>query len=298
MGHKRDWHNYNKHLVNRGKINFWIKSDVLKPWKNKQKKKGRPFLYSDDLIKAMAYIRFKFKISLRETEGFFRSLVKERGGVVKIPCYTQVCRRIKSLRLPAALLAKSNVTDIVLDTTGLKIYGEGEWRSTRYGSKKGWKKLHIAIDARSGKLILAEITHEHVHDTACLEKVLLRANRRKGHLLIDGIADNLKSYTLAQKHNKKLLTPPKRGAVLRKEKEFEGRNEAIKAIQGLGNDRLARSIWGKLTGYSRRVVVESMMARWKKVLGADLKSRCQQRRKNEVQIKAMMINAMIDGHAA
>ena len=117
-------------------------------------------------------------------------------------------------------------------------------------------------------------------------------------MLIDGIADSRRCYKLVQQYNKRLLTLPKKGAVFRKEPELAGRNDAIKVIRGLGNDRLARSLWAKFVGYNQRVVVESMMSRWKKITEDRLKSRCSQRIKKEVQIKAMMINMMIDDHAA
>ena len=299
MVHKRDWKQYNKNLVHRGKINFWIKPAAINNWKAKKKKKnGHPFVFSNELIKAMSYIRFKFHLSLRETEGFFQSLTALVKLLSKVPCYTQLCRRMKCLKLPVELLEKKNITDIVLDTTGLRVYGEGEWRAEKYGGKKSWKKLHLAMDPESGKLMLAEITDEYVHDTTYLEKVLKRSNCRSGKVLIDGIADSRRCYRLSKTYNKTLLTPPKKGAVIRKEDEFVRRNDAVKIIRGLGNDKLARSIWSKLVGYSRRVIVESMMARWKKLYGNSLKSRCKARRKIEVHLKAMMINLMIDGQPA
>jgi len=299
MHHARDWKQYNKQLVNRGKINFWIKPTAIKNWKAKKKKKnGHPFVFSDELIKAMCCIRFKFHLSLRETEGFFHSLAVLTKLLPKVPCYTQLCRRMKYLSLPVELLEKKNVTDIVLDTTGLKVYGEGEWRAEKYGGKKSWKKLHLAMEPESGKLLMAEITDEYVHDTNYLEKTLKRSNRRQGKVLIDGIADSRRCYGLSKTYNKMLLTPPQKGAVIRKEDEFVRRNDAVKIIRGLGNDKLARSIWSKLVGYNRRVIVESMMARWKKLYGNSLKSRCKERRKIEVHLKAMMINQMIDGQIA
>jgi len=298
MHHKRDWSKYNKQLVNRGKINFWISPQISKDWKaSKQKKNGHPFVYADEIIKAMCYIRFKFHLSLRETEGFFISII-QYISLMKVPCYTQLCRRMKTLELPPELLAKQGVTDIILDTTGLKICGAGEWRAEKYGGKKGWKKLHIAMDPESGKLLLAEISDEHVHDTKHLEEGLQRANKRKGRVLIDGIADSKKCYELAARYKKELITPPKKGAVFRKEKGYEKRNEAIGIIKALGGDKNAKSIWSKLVGYNRRVVVESMISRWKRLYGDDLKSRCEQRRKIEVYLKARMINAMIEGMAA
>lgn len=299
MYHKRDWKQYNKQLINRGKINFWITPEIMKKWTlfRVKKKNGRPFSYSDDLIRTMCFIRFKFHLSLRETEGFFCSLVGRIEGFIEVPSYTQLCRRMKTLKIPPEWL-KKNVTDIVLDTTGLKVYGEGEWRAEKYGGKKSWRKLHLALDPVTSKLVLAKLSSEYVHDTTYLEDALQRTNRRKGRVLFDGIADSLKCYRLSAKYNKILLTPPKKGAVYRREPELAGRNDAIKLIRSLGNDRVAKSIWGKLIGYNRRVIAESMMARWKKLYGGDLKSRCSERQNIEIQLKAAMINAMIDGQAA
>lgn len=290
--HKRDWNKYNKQLVNRGKLNFWIKPNTL--WRAPRKKKnGHPLVYADEAIKAMLYIRFKLHLSLRELQGFFISLMEISKKNEKVPCYTQICRRMKTLSLPQKLLDKRRVTDIVLDTTGLKVYGAGEWRAKKYGGKARWIKIHLAIDSKTGKIILAEASEEYKHDTTYLEKALKAGNRRRGKLLIDGIGDSGKCYELAQRYNKELITPPKSGAVLRQEECYRRRNEAVKIIRGLGGDKLARSIWGKLVGYNRRVEIESGIARWKVLYGGSLSSRSEERIKKEVTLKAMMINEMI-----
>ncbi len=183
---------------------------MFKEWKaKKSKQNGHLFVYGNELIKAMCYIRFKFHLSFRETEGFFMSLIEIMKVLHAVPCYTQLCRRMKKMCLPQELLNKKNVTDIVLDTTGLKVYGEGEWRAEKYGGKKSWRKLHHVLDSGSGKLILAEVSQEHVHDTTYLEHALKKSNRKKGKVLIDGIAHSRRCYELAEKYNKELLTPPK-----------------------------------------------------------------------------------------
>lgn len=290
--HKRDWNKYNKELINRGKIDFWIK--LNSPWQAPPcKKNGHPFIYADEAIKAMLYIRFKFHLSLRACEGFFLSLTEISQQSKRVPSYTQVCRRMKTLSLPKKLLEKKNVRDIVLDTTGLKVYGAGEWRAKRYGGKARWKKLHLGMDLKTGKLILAEATDEYKHDTTYLQQALEESSKKKGKVLIDGIGDSGKCYELAQKHNKELITPPKQGAVIRKEESYRKRNEAVKIIRGLGGDKLARSIWGKLMGYNRRVEIESMIARWKGLYGGQLGSRTEERIGKEVKIKALMMNEMI-----
>ncbi|MCH9626357.1 MAG: hypothetical protein S4CHLAM123_15540 [Chlamydiales bacterium] len=141
------------------------------------------------------------------------------------------------------------------------MYGAGEWRGHKYGAKKRWKKLHLAMEPKSGKLVFSQITNEYIHDTQYIEEVLQRTNRRPGRVLFDGIADSKRCYEATQKYNKRLLTPPKKGAVFRGKKVFADRNDAIKIIQVLGGDKIAKSLWGRLIGYSRRAIVESMMSR-------------------------------------
>jgi len=292
--HKRDWKQYNKQLINRGNLNFWITKKSLKFWKATRKIKiGRPFTYSDEAIRAMLIVRFKYQLSLRELEGLFQFLAKLLG-IPQIPSYTQVCRRMRSVELPENLIDRKGVTDLVFDTTGLKIYGEGEWCAKRYGGKSKWVKLHIGIEQKSGKLAFAEVSQEHTHDTALIEKALKRCNRRKGKVLFDGIADSKRCYETCRRYNKELLTPPNRKAVLRKEPEYCLRNDALRVIKGLGGDELARTIWAKLTGYSRRSEIESTIARWKKLLGEGLKSKTLERIKKEVMIKGMVLNKMTD----
>jgi hypothetical protein len=111
-----------------------------------------------------------------------------------------------------------------------------------------WTKLHLALDPDSGKLIIAEVTDEYVHDTTYMERALQAVEKQQGKVLIDGIADSGMCYRLAKKYNKILLTPPKQGAVLRKEDEYKLRNEAILIIRGLGNDRTGAIHLGKTSG--------------------------------------------------
>jgi hypothetical protein len=113
-------------------------------------------------------------------------------------------------------------------------------------------------------------------------------------VLIDGIADSRRCYELTCHYHKRLLTPPRKGAKIIDHPSYQARNEAIKTIIGLGADSLARSIWAKLTGYSKRVLIESLIARWKRLFGTRLASYNPVNIAKEVRLKAMMINEMID----
>ena len=201
---------------------------------------------------------------------------------------------MQTLNLPEHLLKKQSVTDIVLDTTGLKVYGVGERRAKRYGGSSHWKKLPLSMDLGTKKIILAEVTGPYKHDTTLLEKSLKKSNRKKGSVLIDGIADMASCYGLSKRYGKQLLTLPRSGAIIREGPNYITRNQAIRSIQGFGGDRLARSIWSKLSGYSQSALIESQISRWKRLYGGSLKSRTEIRMQKEVQIKAWLINKLID----
>ncbi|CAM0117397.1 IS5 family transposase [Rhabdochlamydiaceae symbiont of Dictyostelium giganteum] len=248
---QRNWPKYNRSLVNRGRVSFWFDFNTLRQFEvQRQKKNGRPFIYPDFLIVAMITLRFYFHLSLRATEGFFQEILELQGIDMQSPSYTQLCRRMKNLPLPKNLVNRKEITDIVLDSTGLKVYGKGEWCASKYGGRSKWNKLHIAMDLESGKIILAEVGNEYEADTTHFEKALKKANSNKGRVLMDGIADNENCYALAKKYNKELLTPPRKGAIIRDEPVYEKRNEAVHIIKGLGGDLEARSLWGKMTGYN------------------------------------------------
>lgn len=294
MSHKnRDWSKYNKSLVNRGNIFLWVSPEVLTAWRAKKKKHklGRPFKFSDTAITTAATLRYVFNLSLRACQGFLGALFKMLKIELDIPCYTQICKRMKKIELPRYFLEKKKVEHIVIDCTGLKVFGEGEWKVKKHGASKHrtWKKLHLAVDEKTQEIIFVDLSSEYVHDTKFVPEIM---EHRKGlkRVLMDGIADSGSLYRQAIESGVDLLTPPQKNARKRKEPWFQTRNKRILEIQGLGGDQLARSIWAKLTGYNRRVTVESAIARWKKLFGPFLKSRTWENQRREVSLKSLIIN--------
>lgn len=296
MSHKkRDWSKYNKTLVNRGSLTLWLSPEAMKSWKAKKVsgKSGRPFQYSDSAILTASTIRYVFNLGLRACEGFLRSIFQLLNSSLKVPSYTQICRRSKKLSLPRHLLEGKIVKHIVVDATGLKVYGEGEWKVKKHGASKRrqWRKLHLAVDEQTQEVVFADMTTEHVHDTAFVPEIL---DRRKGvkRVVMDGAADSSKLYKLCWEKGIDLLTPPQKNARKRPEPWLVQRNSRLLEILGLGGDKIARSLWGKLTGYSKRATVESAIARWKKLFGQHLKGRTEETQHIEIQIKSMILNKM------
>ena len=203
MSHKkRDWSKYNKSSINRGSLTFWIDEKALKNWKAKRarKKKGRPFQSSDLAITAAATIRYAFKLSLRVCEGFLRSLLKLLRVPVKTPSYTQVCRRMKLIDMSAHFLSDKPVAHVVLDATGLKVFGEGEWRVKKHGvgNRRQWRKLHLAVVKRLEEILFADFTNEYEHDTKFIPEIV---GKRKGikRVVMDRAADLSQMYKLLWK---------------------------------------------------------------------------------------------------
>lgn len=292
---KRDWSNYNKSLVNRGSITLWLSPEAVRSWKAKRVKgrSGRPFQYSDNAILTATIIRHVFKLSLRTCEGFLKSIFHFFKSNLKVPCYTQICKRSKKLSLPKHFLKGKKIRHVVVDATGLKVYGEGEWKVKKHGAgkRRQWRKLHLAVDEDSQEIVFADITKEHVHDTTFVSEII---KNRKGlkRVVMDGAADSSTIYKLCWEQGIDLLTPPQKNARLRTEPHLEKRNRHLLEILGLGGDKVARSIWGKLTGYSKRSTVESAIARWKKLFGQDLKGRTEETQHLEIQIKSIILNKM------
>jgi len=295
MSHRRDWSKYNKSLVNRGDLTFWIHKKSLKLWKAKKNKhrRGAPFIYSDMAIQTAMIVKYALKLTYRALEGYLKYLFKILGIDLAVPCYTQICKRMKSLELPRHLLINKAVKHIVIDATGLKVYGEGEWKVKKHGASKRrvWRKMHLAVDEQTQEILFVDLTTEHICDTIFVPEIM---EKRRGikKVLMDGAADAEDLYKLAWESEIDLLTPPKKTAIKRPEPWMKKRTNRLLEIRGLGGDAEAKSLWGKLSGYSKRVTVESAIARWKRLFSGHLESREDKRQHVESRLKSLMINNM------
>ena len=155
----RNWSEYNKSLINRGNLTFWIEEGLDKVWLNtKRGKRGRPNIYSDQTIKFFLTLKILFHFSLRQTQGFMCWFVNHMDFDLPVPNYSQVCRRAKKLNISLAskvkklCKGKGESVHLLIDSTGLKVYGEGEWKRKVHGSSKRrtWKKLGAVACADKG----------------------------------------------------------------------------------------------------------------------------------------------------
>lgn len=292
---KCNWNQYNRSLINRGDINFWFSKESLKKWKAPRfKKVGRPFKFSDDFIECLVILRYIFHLPLRQLQGFILSLLQIQGKNIPVSHYSCICKRTKRKSAPN-YITKKKMTDVVFDTSGVRVYESGEWKKEKYGGHRKWRKLHVGIDLDTKEILYSKLTSASDHDLSKINEVLKCLNRKKGKVLIDGIADNHEMYQKCEELNKHLLTPPRKGSAITN--GSERRKEAIKIIKILGGDLEAKSIWGKLTGYNQRSQIETLFSRWKRVLGETLRSKLEETCSNEVYLKSLIMNKMLSMNA-
>lgn len=171
-----NWSDYNRSLIQRGSITFWINEKSLKKWQSYKHtgKAGRPPKYSDDAILMLLIIRERFSLTLRSLQGFVESLFQLKKLKLDVPSYSQICRRAKSLYKKVKRLCKGSPRHIILDSTGLKVYGEGEWKVRTHGKRRRriWRKFHVGIDAETQDFVACELTGNDVGEAASAIRML------------------------------------------------------------------------------------------------------------------------------
>jgi len=290
-----NWREYNKSLIQRGSITVWFSHDAIQKWLafREKHKKGHPEIYSDDAIMTALIIRSVFHLPLRALQGFMTSLVSIMRLMLPIPYYTQICRRAKSLGQKLSRLYKGTVTDLVIDSTGLKVYGEGEWKVRQHGysKRRTWRKLHLAICPDSNEIIFELLTENNVADCEIYPEFLEISPDTIERTYGDGAYDTEGCYLANAKHGSSPIIPPGRNAVFNKNNQ-EARNCAVLEILGLGGDEEARELWKKLKGYHRRSLGETAMFRFKQIFGNNLRSRGIENQKAESRAKCEALNIM------
>lgn len=293
-----NWSEYNQSLIKRGSITFWVEESALKGWlsNRKSKKRGRPQKYSNESILMLLLLREVYHLPLRALQGFASSIFLLMGLSLSVPCYTQICRRAQKLQKVLKRLPKGGVIDVVFDSTGLKVYGEGEWKVRTHGAgkRRTWKKLHICINPSTQEILMSSLTECKGGDAATATKMIRQLEGDIGKVLGDGAYDDQLLRKEVHGRGGKILVPPPRNATYKGAKDGweRKRDETLAEIEGLGGDGMARAIWKKLNGYHRRSLVETCMYRIKQITGAKLKSRCKANQGIESECKCLVMNRM------
>ena len=195
-----NWKQYNQALVNRGSLTFWVDEAAVKAWYCHEHHggRGRGFSYSDVAIETALMVKGIFNLSLRALEGFLNSLFTLMNVPLISPDYTSISKRAKTVNVKYRNPSRGPITHVVVDATGLKVFGEGEWKTRKHGSEKRrtWRKLHLAIDASTHEVVAAEVSLVSVGDNEVLPTLLNPLRRKIMQITADGAYDTKGCYQL------------------------------------------------------------------------------------------------------
>ena len=297
----RNWKEYNQSLINRGSITFWFSQDAIQKWHSNKRsnKKGRPEVYSDDAIRCGLMIKAVFRLPLRQMMGLLLSLIQILGLSLLCPHYTVFSRRAGKLTIPLRkLMNKGERLNIIFDSTGIKVFGEGEWKVRKHGysKRRTWRKVHVGMCADTGQVIVSAVTSNDVSDDAAMVKMMNELEGTSlGDVLGDGAYDTTDCRETIYDQGGRSVIPPKKTARLQKGGKLpclEERDKAIRRIKELGEE--GRAQWKKEIGYHRRSRVETFMFRYKTILGDRLSARKWENQATEIQIKMDVLNRMTE----
>lgn len=289
----RNWAEYNKSLVGRGSLTLWVSEEVLEVWYSKEQtgQKGASNRYSDLAILCANQVRFLYHLPLRATQGFLGSLFALLKIELEVPCYTTLSRRLKNLDLPILKTPSKEPRHLVLDSTGLKVYGEGEWKVRTHGwsKRRTWRKVHLGIDVETQEIICGLLTTNDFKDSEVFEECLSQIDDPIDKVGADGAYDAKNCYQYCEEHEIQPFIPPRKGARIKRHGNCLGsenpRDLTIREIRQHGS-----KYWRLNSGYSKRSLAETVMFRFKKTFSGHMSSRDFNAQAQEVFIKCGVLN--------
>ena len=254
---------------------------------------GQPY-YSALAITTALTIRAIFHLALRQTEGLIGSIIRLLGLALTVPDHSTICRRSKTLVLPPLRRSGSGPLHLLVDSTGLKLGGAGEWLIEKHGTsrRRSWRKLHIGIDAGSGEIVAIELTEKDVDDAARTGALLDQVSYPIASFTADGAYDQDRVYeTVIERHpDAAVIVPPRSTAML----------SASAGVAPTRRDKHIREIaehgrmgWQKSSDYNVLAKIEAAIGRYKWVIGDALRSRTDRTEATEVAIAAAALNRML-----
>jgi hypothetical protein len=286
----RNWREYDRGLIARGDLTIWLSPDL--DWNAPEggARRGRPMVFSDAAIQCALTLKVIFGLPLRAAQGLVASLLRLAGLDWPVPHYSTLSRRQKDLTVVIPCRSRSEPLHLVVDSTGLKVLGEGEWKVKRHGAdrRRVWRKVHLAVDADSHEIRAVEMTDHRHGDGEILPDLLAQVPEGEGIASIggDGAYDTRAAYAASAARNAALIVPPRRNGKPWKTRTAGAseRNETLRAARHLG-----RRLWKRWSGYHRRSLAETAISRFKR-LGERLAAYDPARQVAEVQVRCAILN--------
>ncbi len=277
-------------MTERGSLTLWIDTHSTDTWLNQDTpaRRGRRRRYTDAAITCALQLREVYHLPLRATQGLVRSILRLMQLELPSAHYSTLSRRARSLSLTLSTSTRK-IKHLVIDSSGLKVYGEGEWQARTHGKAKRrtWLKLPISMDAETHHLRAASITDKDVLDRHAMAELLEQTAAEIERVCADGAYDFEQCYRAIKKHQAVALIPPREDAVIRGKSPFEQRDENLRGIKSKG-----RKEWKKESTYHRRSLVETAFFRLKTIFSDRLRSRRTDTQATAARMRCVAMNRM------
>ena len=284
-----NWPAYNAALKQRGSLRIWFDPEM--EWlAAPQGRRGRPATFSDAAIQTCLMLKALFGLPLRQTTGLVASLLKLAKLDWPVPDFSTLCRRQKDLAVTVPYRPSTGALHLLVDSTGIKAMGEGEWSCRKHGASRPrqWCKLHLGIDAETLEVRAIEVTGSRVGDGPMLPRLLeqIPPDEPIETVTADGAYDTRVCHAAIAARQATAVIPTRRNGRPWKETTpgAQARNDILRTSR-----RFGRAIWRNWSGYHRRSLIEAKM-RCMKLLGERLMSRTSSRQTAELQIRAALLN--------
>jgi hypothetical protein len=241
----------------------------------------------------MATLQEVYGLPLRGAEGLLCSVLSLLGCELPVPCYTTLCRRRRALPVSLPRRAKREPLHLVVDSTGVKIYGEGEWKVRRYGwsKRRTWRKLHIGVDESSGEVVAAAVSTNACGDGQALPCLLSQVEGEITQVTGDGGYDDRHCYDAIRGRKARAVIPPQKGARIWRhgntKAERQDRDENLRFIR-----RHGRAKWKRESGYHRRSLAEVAVFRLKMIFGERASARSFRGQAAQLLVRCAALNRM------
>jgi Transposase DDE domain len=238
-----NWPDYEAALIRRGSLSVWFTEEAVQAWHAPATgERGGQLIYSAIAIETGLALRLVFHQPLRQTEGMLRSIVDLLRFEIAVPDHTTLSRRSGGLTIVPTRVDRDEPLHLLIDSTGLKIYGEGEWLDQKHGigSRRRWRKLHLGVDAITHEIVAAELTPDDVGDVSEVPELLDQLDADVASMTADGAYDSEAVYdAVAERHPQAAVIIPPRATAVPSQTTTTQRDRHLQVIETRGRMKLA-----------------------------------------------------------
>jgi IS5 family transposase len=285
----RDWRRVNEGLVKRGEILLDLR--ILDRWDSElermnARKEGGRYVYPEIFVKLLGYVHLLFHLPYRQTEGFLKAL-RRFDSRIQVPDYSTIDRRVN--RLNVKLDEKDYGDDLVIavDASGIKVTNRGDWMRRKWKMRRGYLKIHIAVDVKRKKILALEVTDEKVGDERMLQPLVEEASKKAkiAKTVADGAYDT--------KSNFHYLDGKRIQPVIKVRRDASSRAGGCVPRKLVAQEYLRNpEAWKRRHGYGQRWMVETVFSTFKRTFGEYVSAKTMRNMANEIMLKASLYNLL------